>query len=382
MPGFVNVHTHLAMTVFRGLADDLVLQDWLTKYIFPAEAEFIDAKTVRAGSELAMVEMIHSGTTTFNDMYFYEDETAQAATNIGMRGFVGESLIDFPVPNSANYQKSLEYMDMLLKKYKDSELIKISMAVHSPYTCSAELIKTSKKIADQNNQIYHMHVSETKWEVDSIKKTFKMTPVEYLDNLGVLSNNFVAAHCVWLSPNDIKIMAERKVGIAHNPECNMKISSGIAPIPELLKAKAEVGLGTDGVASNNNMNMIEEMHTMALLHKLSKMDPTAIPAETVIRTATIGSARVLGMQNEIGSLEKGKKADIILIDTDSPNMTPLYNVYSSLVYAASGSDVNTVIINGKIIMKEKKILTIDEQIVKANVNEIAKKIGDKLLKKK
>jgi 5-methylthioadenosine/S-adenosylhomocysteine deaminase len=374
MPGLVNSHTHIAMTIFRGLADDIKLQDWLHNYIFPVEAEFVNPETVKIGSQLAMIEMLHSGTTTFNDMYFFEDEVAKAAKEIGIRAFLCESLINFKTPNSKTPEEGIKYIKMLADKYKNDNLITVALSVHSPYTCSSELIVKAKKFADNNNLFYQIHVAETKWEFDTIMSQYNLTPVEYLDSLGVLDDKTIAAHCVWLTENDIKILAERKVGIAHNPECNMKISSGVAPIPELLLAGAEVGLGTDGVASNNNLNMFEEMHTMSLLHKLNKMNPIVVPAETIVRVGTIGSANVLGMANQIGSLEIGKKADIIIIDVNKANTTPIFNVYSTIVYSLSGTDVNDVIINGEIIMRNKNILSIKEDDVIDNVNEIADKI--------
>jgi len=378
MPGFVNSHTHMGMTVFRGLADDLYLKDWLTNYIFPAENKFVDAEFVKMGSELAMIEMIHSGTTCFNNMYFFQDEVAKAAKTIGMRGIVCESLIDFPVPNSPTPADGINYIKMLAEKYKNDPLITVGVAVHSPYTCSPSLIVEAKKLADDNNLPYHIHVSETKWEMDSIMETYNLTPVQYLDSLGVMSDNVIAAHCVWLTDKDIQIIAEKGVGVAHNPECNMKICSGVAPIPKLLEANAEVGLGTDGAASNNNLNMIEEMHVMSLLHKLNTMNPTVLPAEQVVRISTMGSAKVIGKQDQIGSLEIGKKADIIFIDTNEPNAVPIYDVYSGIVYTILGNEVTDVIINGKIIMRDDIILTIDEELVKQKVRDIAKDVQEAL----
>jgi len=381
MPGFVNSHTHMGMTVFRGLADDLYLHDWLTKYIFPAENTFVDAEFVKMGSELAMIEMIHSGTTCFNNMYFFQDEVAKSAKTIGIRGIVSESLIDFPVPNSSTPADGMNYIKMLAEKYKNDPLITVGVAVHSPYTCSPSLIVEAKKLADEYNMPYHIHVAETKWEMDSIMETYHLTPVQYLDSLGVLSDNVIAAHCVWLTDEDIQIIAERGVGVAHNPECNMKICSGVAPIPELLEAKVDVGLGTDGAASNNNLNMIEEMHVMSLLHKLNTMNPTVLPAEQVVRISTMGSAAVIGKQDEIGSLEIGKKADIIFIDANEPNAVPIYNIYSGIVYTILGNEVTDVIINGKVIMRDDIILTIDEEIVKQKVRDIAKDVQEALKQK-
>jgi 5-methylthioadenosine/S-adenosylhomocysteine deaminase len=380
MPGFINSHTHLAMTIFRGVADDVMLSDWLYKYIFPAESKFINPSTARTGVELAMLEMIKSGTTCFNNMYYFEDVTAEVAKKAGMRGIIGEGLIDFPVSNSPTPEAGIEYTKNLLKKYQNDQLINVAVGVHSPYTCSEQLIIEAKKLADDNNALYHIHLAETKWEFDTFNEKYKLTPTQFLDRLGVLDNKTVAAHCVWLTENDIEILAQKKVGIAHNPECNLKISSGIAPIPELLNKNAKVGLGTDGVASNNNLSMIQELHTMALIHKANSKIPTVIPAETAVRIATIGSAKVLGKEKEIGSLEVGKKADIIFIDINSPHTTPLYNPYSVIAYSLYGNEITDVIINGKEIMRNNKILTIDENRIFEDANKIAEIIKKELLK--
>ena len=381
MPGLINCHTHLSMTLFRGLADDLELQDWLTKYIFPAETEFMNAESVELGAKLAMIEMIRSGTTTFNDMYFYEDIVAQVAKKIGMRGVVSESLINFPVPNSKDSEEGISHIRKMVEKYKNDSLITVGLAVHSPYTCSPELLKRAKEVSRELNLNYHIHVAETKWEVDTIYKLYKMTPVEYLDKLGILDHKTIAAHGVWLTDNDIKILAQRGVSVAHNPECNMKLSSGPAPIDRMGELNCNVGLGTDGVASNNNLNMFEELHTMALLSKLFTQRPTSIPAEKAIRIATIQGAKLIGKEKEIGSLEVGKKADIILINMNRPNTTPLYNVYSALVYSMNANDISDVIINGKFVMKNSTILNINEDEVMTEVRARARVIAKKLKEK-
>jgi 5-methylthioadenosine/S-adenosylhomocysteine deaminase len=377
MPGLVNTHNHLAMTVFRGFADDLHLLDWLNKHIFPAEAKFITSEVVRLGSEMAMIEMLQSGTTTFNDMYFFSEEVAEAALKIGMRGIISESFADFPVPNCPTPNHTEAYIRKLVEKYKNSDLIDVGIAVHSPYTCQPELIQRGMKIADEFKLNYHIHVAETKWEFDKIKSEKGMTPVQYLDELGVIKQNTVSAHSVWLTDEDIQIMTDRQAGVAHNPECNMKLSSGIAPIPKMLEAGVKVGLGTDGTASNNNLNMFEELRTMTLLHKLNSGDPTVIPAKQAIQIATLGGAKVIGKDKEIGSFETGKKADIILIDITKSNTTPLYEVYSSLVYSINAKDVTDVIINGKQIIRNSILLTIDEEEVKYKVNDLSKNIYNK-----
>lgn len=378
MPGFVNSHTHLAMTVFRGIADDLKLSDWLHNYIFPAEQKHVSPKIVNAGSKLAMIEMIHGGTTCFNDMYYYQDITAEVASEIGVRGIVSEGLIDFPVSNCPTPQAGMKYTEGMFEKYKNNPLIDVGIAVHSTYTCSPELAIKAKKIADKHNANYHIHIAESKWEVDTVLQKYGKNPVQHLENIGVLDENVIAAHSVWLDEKDIEVFAKRKVGVAHNPGCNMKISSGAAPIPEFWEAGINVGLGTDGVASNNNLSMIQEMHIMALLHKLNKLDPTVAAAESVVRAATIDSAKVLRKDKEIGSLEVGKKADIILIDTKLPNVTPIYNVYSAIVYSLLGHEVTDVIIGGKIVMSEKIIINVNGTDIMQEVAGIAENIAKEM----
>lgn len=379
MPGFVNAHTHLAMTIFRGMVDDTVLSDWLYKYIFPAEQKCINPQTVKIGAELSMLEMVHSGTTCFNDMYYYQDVTAEVAKNFGMRGIINEGLIDFPVANSKNPQEGLDYSKMLLKKYANDDLISVGLGAHSCFSCSEDLLKDAHKLAVDNKTIFHIHVAESEWELKTTIKKFGLTPVQYLNKLGLLTQNSVFAHGVWLNDIDISLLVEKNVGIVHNPECNMKISSGIAPIPKLLDKGVKIGLGTDGVASNNNLSMIQELHTMALLHKVNSMNPTVIPAEQAVRIATMGSAKVLGKDKEIGSIEIGKNADIIIIDTKNAHTTPIYNVYSIIAYSLYGNEVTDVIINGKEIMIDNEILTIDESRVINDAKNVSEKIKKDIL---
>jgi 5-methylthioadenosine/S-adenosylhomocysteine deaminase len=376
MPGLVNTHTHVPMNLFRGYSDDQPLHDWLYKYIFPLEKKYVNAHSVRLGAQLAMIEMLKSGTTMFNDMYYYEDEVAKAAKEIGMRGIVCEGLISFPVPNARDYKEGIAYIEKLIKKWKGDSLITVGVSVHSPYTCSSQLIKDAWALANKYKIPFNIHLAETKWEVDSIMKTFHCTPVQYLQKLGALSENVIAAHCVHLSDEDIAILAKTKTGVAHNPECNMKICSGVAPVPAMIKKGVKVGLGTDGAASNNNLDMFQAMYTASLLHKLSSNDPTAMNAQQVVDMATINGAKVLGMDKLIGSLEKGKAADIIIIDLKRPEVYPLYNnIYSSIVYSMNSSAVNTVIINGKVVMDNRKILNIDEDKLLDDVQNLADSIA-------
>lgn len=379
MPGLINTHTHVPMTIFRGYADDLPLHEWLYDYIFPVESEFVNGENVRLGTQLAVAEMLRSGTTTFNDMYYHIEEIAQVVDQTGMRAVLSESVIDFPAPNSPTPEHGLQTAEALILKWNDHPRITISVSAHAPYSCSAELIQKAKALADKYNVPFNIHVAETRKEFDQALAEFGFTPVGYLEHLGVLSDNVIAAHGVHLTPEDIQILAARGVSVAHNPECNMKLASGVAPVPELLRAGVKVGLGTDGVASNNDLDLFDEMNTAAILHKLNSNDPTVLDARTVVEIATIGGARVLGMEDQIGSLEPGKKADMILLDMMQPHAHPLYNIYSLLVYSIKGADVETVIIDGRIVMRDRKLLFLDEKALFGRVEEVARQIREKSL---
>ena len=374
IPGLINTHTHAAMTLFRGLADDLELNDWLQNYIWPAEAKFINPKTVRLGTELAISEMLLSGTTTFNDMYFFEDIVAQTAKAMGIRVMVGECLLNFPTPNCKTPEEGLKYTEELIQKWKDDPLVSVAVAPHTPYTCSAALLKSARALADKYGVMYHIHLAETAKEVDDCRKRHKMTPVEYLRNLEILNERTIAAHCVHLTSRDISILAERKVKIAHNPGSNLKLASGIAPIMDMLNKGLCIGLGTDGAASNNDLNMFEEIDLTAKIHKVTNLDPTAVNAYSVLRMATIDAANVLGLGHLIGSLEKGKMADICLIDGRKFHLVPLYNPISQLVYAADGSDVSDVLVNGRIVVRNGHILTLNKEDLIKKVQLLADKI--------
>lgn len=377
MPGLVNVHTHAAMTCFRGLADDLPLMTWLNEYIFPAEAK-LTSDAVYQGALLACAEMILSGTTTFCDMYLFEDSVARAAKEAGMRAVVGEVLYDFPSPNYGPMEEGLKYTEALIDRWRDDPLINIAVEPHSAYLCSPDLLKRVKAIADRNGVPVVIHLSESEKEVDQIREKYGKTPVEHLAEIGFLNPGVIAAHCVALSKNDIRLLREFGVKVAHNPESNMKLASGISPVPELLKHGITVGIGTDGCASNNNLDLLQEMDTAAKLHKVNRLDPTVMDAPTVVRMATFDGARVLGLQDLIGSLEPGKKADIIVIDTRQPHLTPMYDVYSHLVYAVSGHDVVTSIVNGKVLMENRVLTTLDQDAVIEGVNRIAERVVSKI----
>jgi 5-methylthioadenosine/S-adenosylhomocysteine deaminase len=373
MPGLINTHTHAAMACFRGLADDMPLMTWLNDHIFPAESK-LDYDKVYCGTLLACAEMILSGTTCFCDMYLFEDAVAQAAKTAGLRAVVGEVLYDFPSPNYGPIEQGFAYTEMLIEKWKDDPLITIAVEPHSPYLCAPDLLSRALSISQNHGLPLVIHVSETQNEVDEIKKKYGQTPVGFLADHGILASNLVACHCVALTREDIALMKRFDVKVAHNPESNMKLASGIAPIPELLKAGICVGLGTDGCASNNNLDLFSEMNTAAKLHKVNTFDPTVLDAYTVLKMGTLEAARALGLSESTGSLEPGKLADIIVIDTQKPHLTPMYNPISHLVYAARSGDVTTSIINGTPVMEDGNLLWLDLAKVMDDVKQIAKEI--------
>ncbi|MFH0726429.1 MAG: amidohydrolase [Pseudomonadota bacterium] len=370
LPGLVNTHTHAAMTLFRGLADDLPLMSWLNDHIFPAEAKLTGEK-VYWGALLACAEMILSGTTCFCDMYLFEGAVARAAKDAGMRAVVGEVLFDFPSPHYGSLDQGFSYTADLAEKWKGDPLVSIAVEPHSPYLCAPSLLQRAHQLATDLNLRLVIHVSETRSEVEEIQKRYGMTPVGHLAALGVLSPRLLACHCVVLSENDKMLLKAHDVKVAHNPESNMKLASGIAPIPDLLARGICVGLGTDGCASNNNLDMFREMDTAAKLHKVHTLDPTVIDAGKTLRMATIEGARALGLERVTGSITPGKKADIIVIDTRKPHLVPLYRPESHLVYAVSGSDVSHSVINGKVVMEDRNLMTLDIGAIMEKVRRFA-----------
>jgi 5-methylthioadenosine/S-adenosylhomocysteine deaminase len=370
LPGLVNGHTHAAMTLFRGLADDLPLMEWLSNYIFPAESR-MDADFVYTGSLLACAEMILSGTTTFCDMYLFEDEVARAAKQSGMRSLVGEVLYDFPSPNYGPIEKGFEYTEHLIRKWKNDPLVSIAVETHALYTCSPNLLKTSHTIALKHGVPLVIHVAETLAELTEIQSKYGKKPFEHLESLGILGSHVVADHCVHLDDSEIERMIRHRVNVITNPESNMKLASGIAPVTRLIAGGLTVGLGTDGCASNNNLDMLLEMDTAAKLQKIALMDPTALDAVTVLKMATSEGAKALGFGNITGSLEPGKKADIIIVDTRKPHLTPLYNPYSHLVYSAGGADVSHSIINGRLVLEDRRLLTLNLEDILSRATEKA-----------
>jgi 5-methylthioadenosine/S-adenosylhomocysteine deaminase len=375
MPGLVNVHTHLAMTCFRGLADDLPLMTWLNDHIFPAEAWFIDRKTVYAGATLAIAEMILSGTTTFCDGYFFEGEVGRAAIAAGMRGVIAQGFIDFPMPDQPGHSDKAAIAERFVERWRDrSPLITPALVCHSPYTCSPDTLRTVKAVARHAGVSFQIHLSETREEVRMMLERYGVKPVRHLSNLDLLDGDTIAAHCIWLDEEELDLLAERRVKVAHDPESNMKLGAGVAPVPEMLRRGIDVGLGTDGCASNNDLDLFGEMGMAAKLHKVFTGGPTLLTAKKVVEMATIGGARVLGMADRIGSIVPGKEADIILVDMKKPHLTPLYRPLSHLVYAVRGADVVTSIIGGRIVMKDRRLLRIDPVTVMEEVRRIAVRI--------
>lgn len=376
MPGLINTHTHCPMVLFRGLADDLPLMTWLNDHIFPAEGRFINPKTVYTGSLLAIAEMILSGTTTFCDGYFFEDSVAMAAIDAGMRGIVAQGFIDFPTPDQPVPSRHAALAADFLRKWRDrSPLIAPALVCHSAYICSPQTLRTIKETTRRSGTPFLIHLAETREEVALLRERYGKKPVHHLRDLDLLDEATIAAHCVWLEPDELDLLADFNVKVAHDPESNMKLAAGVAPVPEMLRRGIEVGLGTDGSASNNNLDLFGEMAMCAKLHKLFSADPTVLNAEKVLEMATLGGARVLGMADRIGSVAPGKRADIILVDVNKPHLTPLYNPFSHLVYAATGADVATSIIDGRVVMKGRRLLTIDLNRLMGEVREIGATIA-------
>ncbi len=374
IPGLVNTHTHAAMSLFRGISDDLDLNEWLTKFIFPAEAKNVTEQFVRAGTRLGLAEMVRGGTTTFCDMYYFEDAVADETKKAGVRGVLGETIIKFPVADNKTPEAALAYTETFIKKWQNDPLIVPAAAPHAPYTLETATLKAIKAQSDRLNSAVVIHVAETKKERDDILAQYGKTPAAYLESIGFLTNRVITAHSVWITKEEIAMYKARGVGVAHNPQSNMKLASGVAPIPAMLAADVAVGLGTDGAASNNDLDMWEEMDTAAKLHKLISNDPKTLPAETAFEMATIRGARALHLDAITGSLEVGKRADIAIVDLDSLNQVPYFNIYSSLVYSTKAADVRTVLINGRVVMLDRRLLTLNENVIKKDANAYRSKI--------
>jgi 5-methylthioadenosine/S-adenosylhomocysteine deaminase len=374
MPGLINGHAHAAMSLFRGIADDLSLDDWLHKYIFPAEARNVDEDFVLWGTRLGILEMLRGGITTYADMYYFEDAVARATKEAGMRGVLGETIIDFPAPDNKTLAEAYAYTQKFLDHWKGDPLIVAAAAPHSIYTCSEKTLQDSAALARKNGSPILIHIAEAPFELDESRAKHGLTPVAYLDKIGVLGPDVVGAHCIWTDQADIATLTQRGVGCVHNPSSNMKTAAGVMKVVEMLAAGEAIGLATDGAASNNNQDLFEEMDLAAKLQKAWRRDPRALPAQQVVEMATITGARVLHIEKDIGSLEAGKKADLILVDTSAPHAVPMYNPYSQIVYALKAADVRTVIVAGKIVMENRRMRTLDEKEILAKAQEYKRKI--------
>ena len=376
MPGFVNTHTHLAMSYYKGLADDLPLMEWLQKHIWPVENKFIKKELVYNAALHGAAEMIKNGITTFNDMYFFGDETARACEKVGIRAVLGEGVLDFPVANYQNANEIFSYIKEMYEKYKDDELIDFAIAPHAIYTCGKENLIKAKELASKLDLLLHIHLSETEKEVHECLKKHKLRPVEYLDSLGLFKNKVLIAHGIWMNDKEMEILSQKNISVSINTKSNLKLANGFTPIKKYLKHEVNLSLGTDGVASNNNLSMFEEMGIVSTLHKTLNNDPTFLPAEQVVKMATINGAKSLNKEKEIGSIGIGKKADLILIETNDICVQPVYNPYSHLVYVITSEQVKDVIINGKIVMKDRNLINVDEE----EMVERAKYYKSKILK--
>jgi 5-methylthioadenosine/S-adenosylhomocysteine deaminase len=374
IPGLINGHTHVPMTLFRGLADDLDLQEWLTKYIFPAEAKNVTEEFVRAGARLGLAEMIRGGTTTYCDMYYFEDAIADETARAGMRGVLGETIIDFPVADNKTHEEAMAYAERFIKKWRGHALITPALAPHAPYTVSEEHLKAIRALSDRLGAPIVIHISETQREVDDITKSKNAPPVAYLNRINFLNERVIAAHMVFPNEEEIALLKRLNVGIVHNPQSNMKLASGVAPVPRMLAGDLRLGLGTDGAASNNDLSMWEEMDTAAKLHKVFTRDPKVVSAQEAFEMATIRGARALHLEREIGSLETGKRADLVIVDLNDLSQTPLYNIYSNLIYATKAADVRSVIIEGRVVMRDRRLLTLDENDIKARARVFREQI--------
>jgi len=374
MPGLINTHTHAPMVLFRGLADDLALQDWLTRYIFPAEAKVVSPEFVRAGTRLAALEMIESGTTTFADMYYFEEEIAKETKAAGLRGVLGETVIQFPVADAKTPADALARAETFITTFKNDPLITPAVAPHAIYTNDSATLKAARALSVKYNVPTLIHVAETQPEAMTARERGSPTVVSYLESLGFLGPGVVAAHAVWVNDSDMALLKSRGVGVSHNPESNMKLASGIAPVKAYLAANVEIGLGTDGAASNNDLDMFGAMRAASFLAKVATSDPTAVSAKTAVRMATIGGARVLGMEKQIGSLERGKRADVIIVSMSAARQAPMYDAISHLVYVTRGDDVQTTIVNGRVLMRNRKVLTLDRAAVLRDTQAWAAKV--------
>ena len=379
IPGLINTHTHVPMALFRGIADDMDLQEWLTKFIFPAEAKNVDEAFVRAGTRLGMAEMIRGGTTTYCDMYYFEDAIADETKKAGMRGVLGETVIDFPAPDNKSWQAGVAYTERFIRKWQNDPLIVPAIAPHAPYTVSQEHLLEARRVSDSLKAPLVIHLAEANTETEFIQQKHQgQRPIEFVEKIGFFNDRTIAAHVIQANDAELDLLKRHNVGVAHNPQSNMKLAAGTAPVPAMLRKNINVGLGTDGAASNNDLSMWEEMDTAAKLHKLVSGDPKMLSAEQAFAMATIGGARALHMGDRIGSIEEGKLADIAIVDISNLNQVPLYNIYSHLVYATKAADVRSVIIHGRLVMQDRRLLTLNEGAIKRDANTYRQKIINSL----
>jgi len=374
LPGMINGHAHAAMSLFRGLAEDHSLDDWLQKYIFPAEARNVTEDFVLWGARLGVLEMIRGGITTYADMYYFEDVVAQVTKEAGMRGVLGETILDFPAPDNKTPAAAFAYTQKFIDHWKNDPLITPAVAPHSIYTVSTDNLKSATALARRNGVPILIHLAEAPFETELSRKKYRASPVAYLESIGLLGPDVVAAHCIWVNPDDIATLVRFGVGSIHNPSSNMKLASGVMPVVDMLAAGEPVGLATDSAASNNNQDLFQEMNIAAKLQKVTRMDPRALTAKQAVEMATIGGARALHMDQKIGSLEIGKQADLILIGTGATHSTPMYNVYSQLVYALNAHDVRTVVISGKIVMEDRVMNTMNKPEILAKAHQFQRKV--------
>jgi len=371
IPGLVNTHTHAAMTLLRGIADDIPLKAWLEEHIWPAEKRWLDEEFVRDGVRLACLEMLLSGTVAFADMYFFDEVAGEVANEFGMRALLCSGIIDQPTKTTKDADDCLRNAERLYERFRDDAIVRPAIGAHATYTCSPETLKKTALLARKRGMPITIHLAETRWEVQEIKSRYGKSPVKHLDSIGFLADDIIAAHCVWLEPGDMEILIERGVRVSHCIESNLKLSSGIAPVPGMLKAGIPVSLGTDGAASNNDLDMFGEMRTAALVHKGVCEDPTCMDAYTVLRMATVEGARALGLD---GTLSPGARADMVVLDTGGAHMVPVYDICSHIVYSAKASDVDTVMVAGRVLVEDGRMLHTDEAEIIGKAHEWARRI--------
>lgn len=374
VPGFVNTHTHLAMSLLRGVADDLPLREWLEQHIWPVEGAVMDRATVAAGTRLAVAESLLAGVTCVCDMYFHAESIIDVVAGAGVRAVVPESLIDFPTPASPTPAAALATLRSLLERFRGHDLVTPAVAPHSPYSVAAAHLVSAAELAEEFDAPLVIHVAETRWESETIARDKNASPVRYLADLGILSERTVAAHCVHVSEEDLDILAEFNVGIASNPVSNLKLGSGVAPLPQMVARGLKVGFGTDSAASNNTLDLLRDAQLAALLYKGLTGDPTTMPARTVAEMLTIGGARVLGMGDRIGTLSPGKLADVVCLATDAPHAVPMFDPFAHLIYAARASDVRHVVVGGRVVVRDRTLTTLDIDTVRRAAQDAALRV--------